>query len=132
MSKVVNKKSKMYSTRHVMLLRFIIILQGSLLFFNILLQFMFNFWTVRGGLTLREGIQVMEESYRTQRLSAVDLVEVNPRLGSPAEVKITLEAAKHIIRAACGHSRRGHSPENVHDLPQQTFHSVPTSQNKSK
>ncbi|XP_033608705.1 arginase-1 isoform X2 [Cryptotermes secundus] len=82
---------------------------------------------VRGGLTLREGIQIMEESYRTQRLSAVDLVEVNPRLGSPSDVRITLEAAKHIIRAASGYSRRGHSPENVCDLPQQTFPSVSTS-----
>lgn len=89
------------------------------------------FLTVRGGLTLREGIQVMEESYRTQRLSAVDLVEVNPGLGSPTDVKITLEAAKHIIRAASGHSRRGQSPENVLDLPQQTFHSVSQSPHNS-
>lgn len=93
---------------------------------------MFHFLTVRGGLTLREGIQIMEESYRTQRLSAVDLVEVNPRLGSPSDVRITLEAAKHIIRAASGYSRRGHSPENVCDLPQQTFPSVSTSAHNSK
>ncbi|XP_069686903.1 arginase, hepatic [Periplaneta americana] len=79
---------------------------------------------VRGGLTLREGIQVMEEAYRTNRLSAVDIVEVNPKLGSPTDVKITLEAAKHIIRAASGYSRRGQSPENVKDLPQQTFHTA--------
>jgi arginase len=74
----------------------------------------------------------MEESYRTQRLSAVDVVEVNPRLGSPADVKITLEAAIHIIRAAVGHSRRGHSPENVSDIPQQTFHNISTSSHNSK
>jgi arginase len=72
----------------------------------------------------------MEESHRTQRLSAVDLVEVNPSLGSPADVRITLEAAKHIIRAAAGHSRRGHSPENVSDLPQQTFQHLHTTVNK--
>jgi arginase len=92
----------------------------------------FHSLTVRGGLTLREGIQIMEESYRTQRLSAVDLVEVNPRLGSPSDVRITLEAAKHIIRAASGHSRRGHSPKNVSDLPQQTFHSASTPEHSIK
>jgi arginase len=74
----------------------------------------------------------MEESYRTQRLSAVDLVEINPRLGSPADVNITLQAALHIIRAAIGYNRRGHSPENVSDLPQQTFHNISTSSQNSK
>jgi len=87
---------------------------------------------VRGGLSLREGIQIMEESYKTQRLSAVDLVEVNPKLGSPADVKITLEAAMHIIRAAVGYNRRGHSPENATDLPRKTFRDVSTSSHNSK
>ena len=64
----------------------------------------------------------MEEAYRTQRLSAVDLVEVNPNLGSAREVKITLDAGVHLIKAACGYSRRGHWPKDANDLPQQTFH----------
>ncbi|PSN37453.1 Arginase-1 [Blattella germanica] len=64
----------------------------------------------------------MEEAFRTGRLSAVDLVEVNPNLGTPKEVQITLQAGIHLIKAACGYSRRGHWPKDVYDLPQQTFH----------
>ena len=78
---------------------------------------------MRGGLSLREAIQIMEEAYRTQRLSAVDIVEVNPSIGTAREVKITLEAGIHIIKAACGYSRRGQWPKDVNDLPQQTFNS---------
>lgn len=63
--------------------------------------------SVRGGLTLREGLFIMEEVCRTGRLAAIDLVEVNPRLGNPEDVKKTVDAAVNLIAAACGYNRAG-------------------------
>lgn len=77
-------------------------------------------FAVRGGMTLREGIQLMEMIHQTSRLGALDVVEVNPSLGSEADVKRTVEAAIHVIAAALGHSRRGLSPR-AGVLPLQTF-----------
>ncbi|GBP66788.1 Arginase-2, mitochondrial [Eumeta japonica] len=77
---------------------------------------------VRGGLTLREGITVMEMLHATGRLRAVDLVEINPALGDDADRRHTLEAGLCILKAALGFSRRGTAPANVLDLPLQTFH----------
>ncbi|KAL1842272.1 hypothetical protein VTJ49DRAFT_5657 [Mycothermus thermophilus] len=50
---------------------------------------------VRGGLTLREGDFICEMVHQTGSLVAVDLVEVNPRLG-PA-----VDAAHDTVRAGC-------------------------------
>ncbi|CAH1117718.1 unnamed protein product [Phaedon cochleariae] len=77
--------------------------------------------SVRGGLTLREGIQIMEMIHSTGRLGAMDLVEVNPSIGSEQDVKRTVDAAIHIIMAAVGHSRRGLRLKDVDTLPLQTF-----------
>ncbi|XP_011871942.1 PREDICTED: arginase, hepatic isoform X1 [Vollenhovia emeryi] len=78
--------------------------------------------TVRGGLSLREAIHLMEEIYRTNRLSAIDLVEVNPQIGSERDVKLTVQAAIHIIQAALGYTRRGlRLPKGITDMPLQTF-----------
>jgi len=76
---------------------------------------------VRGGLTLREGIYIMESIHKTGRLGAMDLVEVNPTIGSEKDVQTTVEAAIHIILAAFGYSRRGLRPTDVTDMPLQTF-----------
>ncbi|XP_011686995.1 PREDICTED: arginase-1 isoform X2 [Wasmannia auropunctata] len=78
---------------------------------------------VRGGLSLREAIHLMEEISRTHRLRAIDLVEVNPQIGSEHDVKMTVQAAIHIIQAALGYTRRGlRVPKDVTDMPLQTFH----------
>ncbi|XP_018367549.1 PREDICTED: arginase-1 [Trachymyrmex cornetzi] len=78
---------------------------------------------VRGGLSLREAIHLMEEISRTHRLNAIDLVEVNPQIGNKQDVKMTVQAAIHIIQAALGYSRRGLKvPDGVTDMPLQTFH----------
>nr|CAD7590843.1 unnamed protein product [Timema genevievae] len=69
---------------------------------------------MRGGITLREGIQLIEEVYNTGRLSAFDMTEVNLRLGNIRDSQLTLEAAKHLLRAVFGHQRRG-------DLPNETL-----------
>lgn len=75
---------------------------------------------VRGGLTLREGITLMELIHATGRLRAVDLVEINPALGSGADRDRTLEAGVAVLRAALGFSRRGTAPRDKLDLPIQT------------
>lgn len=63
----------------------------------------------------------MERVHRTGRLGALDVVEVNPSIGSERDVQITVEAAMHIILAAFGHNRRGLRPTHVQSLPLQTF-----------
>jgi len=59
---------------------------------------------VRGGLTLREGLTLCDMVHSTGRLRAVDMVEVNPKLGSDMkDVATTVNAANNIILAAMGH-----------------------------
>lgn len=71
---------------------------------------------------LREAIHFMEQIHRTRRLTAIDLVEVNPQIGDERDVRITVEAAIHVIQAALGHMRRGLMvPKGVTDMPLQTF-----------
>ncbi|XP_044728685.1 arginase, hepatic [Chrysoperla carnea] len=72
--------------------------------------------SVRGGLTLREGVSLMEAFYRTGRLNGIDLVEVNPDIGDKKDVKTTIDAAISILMAGCGHFRSGILPK-VEDLP---------------
>lgn len=77
---------------------------------------------MRGGLTLREGIYLMEQIYSTGRLKAIDLVEVNPLIGTEKDVNHTIDAAIAILKASLGYSRRGVLLDGVEDLPLQTFH----------
>lgn len=73
---------------------------------------------VRGGLTLREGTELLRSVHRTGRLSAVDIVEVNPLLGSANDLKITLDAARHLAAAAAGYYPGGWAPKGITDIPQ--------------
>lgn len=63
-------------------------------------------------MTLREGITVVEEIIMTGRLAAMDLVEVNPKIGNAKEVDRTVNAAIQIIKAACGYDRMGKIPSS--------------------
>ena len=72
---------------------------------------------VRGGLTLREGTELLRSVHRTGRLSAVDIVEVNPLLGSEVDKQITLDAARHLAAAAVGFYPGGWPPKNVTEIP---------------
>lgn len=56
---------------------------------------------------MREGIEIMESVADTGRLQALDLVEVNPLIGTLNDVRITLEAAKEVMLAAFGNKRKG-------------------------
>uniref|UniRef100_A0A8C0IXS5 Arginase n=1 Tax=Chelonoidis abingdonii TaxID=106734 RepID=A0A8C0IXS5_CHEAB len=63
---------------------------------------------VPGGVTLREGIYVAEQLYKTGLLSAVDTVEINPRLGkTQEEVDSTVNTAVSIILSGFGKAREG-------------------------
>jgi arginase len=62
---------------------------------------------VLGGLTLREGVFLMEELHETGTLSSMDLVEVNPCVGDAKDVANTVNSAKLIIQAALGNNRSG-------------------------
>lgn len=70
-----------------------------------------------GGLTTREGIYIIEELHNTSRLEALDLVEVNPAIGSLTDVKRTVDASVHLLKAACGTKRIGNAPLNLKELP---------------
>lgn len=63
---------------------------------------------VRGGLSLREAIRIMEIVHETGRMRAMDLVEVNPRIGTESEANRTIDAALQIVLAAFGHKRTFH------------------------
>ncbi|XP_013195371.1 arginase-1 isoform X2 [Amyelois transitella] len=77
---------------------------------------------VRGGLTLREALTLMEIIHATGRLRAIDLVEINPALGDDSDRRRTIEAGLCVLRAGLGFSRRGLARRGVLDLPIQTFH----------
>lgn len=55
----------------------------------------------------------MEILHETGRVSAIDLVEVNPTIGSDTDVKKTIDAALHILLAAFGQKRGGIIPHDV-------------------
>nr|CAD7458141.1 unnamed protein product [Timema tahoe] len=67
---------------------------------------------VRGEMSLREDIQVMEQAHRTGRLSIVDLVEVNPNIGDKGDVHLTIQAAEHLLQVVFGRQRRGNYPSD--------------------
>lgn len=67
---------------------------------------------VRGGLTLREGDFIAEGVHQTGQLVAMDLVEVNPRLGKTTggggvgggddAADVTVRAGVSLVRCALG------------------------------
>ncbi|XP_016948274.1 arginase-1 [Drosophila biarmipes] len=63
---------------------------------------------VRGGLTLREGISIVEALRDTKRVQGVDLVEINPKLGSERDVRTTVESGLEILKSMFGYRRSGH------------------------
>ncbi|XP_041469474.1 arginase-1-like [Lytechinus variegatus] len=65
---------------------------------------------VLGGLTYREGIYIAEEIAQTDMLSSMDLVEVNPQLGSPSQQESTINAGVDVILAALGKRKEGNVP----------------------
>jgi len=58
--------------------------------------------TVRGGLTFREAHYVAEAVGESGQLGSVDMVEVNPSLGTDADTKETVEMGLALISSAMG------------------------------
>ncbi|XP_033110760.1 arginase, hepatic-like [Anneissia japonica] len=71
---------------------------------------------VMGGLTYREGMYIAEVVSDTGLLHAVDVVELNPELGTPREQDTTIMAAMNIVTASLGKVREGHRPK-IYELP---------------
>lgn len=65
---------------------------------------------VLGGLKLREVLYLMEEIRNSSKLSAIDLVEINPTL-ERGHLKQTLESGTQILSTAIGGGRAGLIPE---------------------
>ncbi|KAL1121966.1 hypothetical protein AAG570_003374 [Ranatra chinensis] len=65
---------------------------------------------VRGGLSLREAMQVMEIVRDTGTLSALDVVEINPLLGNDRQAETTVRAAVHVIKTLFGRCRFDSAP----------------------
>jgi len=57
---------------------------------------------VRGGLTYREARYLCERVCETGQLVSMDIVEVNPKLGSAEEVRKTVDTAVNLARFAFG------------------------------
>ncbi|XP_058649245.1 arginase-1 isoform X2 [Onychostoma macrolepis] len=68
---------------------------------------------VAGGLTYREGIYITEHICQTGLLSAVDMVEVNPKQGKTEdEIKSTVNTAVDLLLGCFGRVREGsHEPD---------------------
>lgn len=57
---------------------------------------------VRGGLSFREGSFVCEFVHKTNQLVSMDLVEINPALGTPEEVELTVNTGISMLTSALG------------------------------
>ncbi|XP_037826950.1 arginase-1-like, partial [Lucilia sericata] len=68
---------------------------------------------VYGGLSLREGIFIVESLSETKRVQGIDLVELNPSLGNAQDVKTSVSATMEILKTICGGHRRRGNFENI-------------------
>lgn len=72
------------------------------------------YFLVPGGLSLREGITIIEEVFNSGRLRGLDIVEICPNIGTKHDVKRTIDSAIQLVKAACGSKRSGNLPLNNH------------------
>lgn len=68
--------------------------------------------TVAGGLTFREGMYIVEEVASTGMMSAMDLVEVNPLIGTKEDKDRTIDCAIKLVGGALGQKREGEYPQD--------------------
>ncbi|XP_035211533.1 arginase-1-like isoform X1 [Stegodyphus dumicola] len=72
---------------------------------------------VIGGMTVREALCLAEEISRHGLLQVLDVVEVNPMMGSSEQVQNTLNVATLIIKTFMGYSRHGVVPRDIKEVP---------------
>lgn len=71
---------------------------------------------VVGGLSIRESFYIAEEVASTGRLTVVDIAEVNPGLGDPKDVKVTIDTTLGVVERFYGNRRQGVYPSG-YDIP---------------
>lgn len=64
---------------------------------------------VPGGLSLREGMAMVETIYEAGNMVSMDLMEVNPALGNDKDRVMTTTAVRHILINAFGYNRGGNA-----------------------
>ncbi|XP_072393389.1 arginase, hepatic [Diabrotica undecimpunctata] len=69
--------------------------------------------TIPGGLTVREGIHILERVHDTGRLNVMDIVELNTDVGTEQDAKKTVGVAIQLLAAACGFKRGGIRPKDA-------------------
>uniref|UniRef100_A0A6P7FDT0 Arginase n=1 Tax=Diabrotica virgifera virgifera TaxID=50390 RepID=A0A6P7FDT0_DIAVI len=69
--------------------------------------------TIPGGLTVREGIHILERIHDTGRLNVMDIVELNPDIGTERDAQKTVGVAIQLLAAACGFKRGGIRPKDA-------------------
>jgi arginase len=62
---------------------------------------------VPGGLTLREGLTMFEKFYEMGNLVSLDITEVNPAIGSKADVERVAAVTRQLILSIFGYYRGG-------------------------
>lgn len=67
---------------------------------------------VSGGLSLRESFYIAEEIASTGRLSVLDMAEVNPKLSSDDNRKLTVASAVDVTAKFYGYRREGNVPKD--------------------
>lgn len=79
--------------------------------------------SVPGGLTIREALCIGEEIAKTKCLSALDIVEVNPTLGTRRDAMKTVNCAINVALSFLGRNRLSlyarHPSEQFYKVPQQ-------------
>lgn len=68
---------------------------------------------VYGGLSLREGVYIVEALSETKRIQGIGLVELNPSLGTKQDQEQTISATMDILKTACGGYRRKGTYVNI-------------------
>ncbi|GBM00812.1 Arginase-2, mitochondrial [Araneus ventricosus] len=72
---------------------------------------------VIGGLTVREALSIAEEVSHLDCFRAIDLVEINPKLGNKEQIENTLSIGALVLKTFLGYSRHGSLPKNAPEIP---------------
>ncbi len=75
------------------------------------------YFLVPGGLTLREGMYIVETLLSTGKLTGFDLVEVNPTLGSLKDQEVTVKTAFDLVCSSFGHRAIYNCPDD-YEIPE--------------
>ncbi|GIY31589.1 arginase-1 [Caerostris darwini] len=71
---------------------------------------------VIGGLTVREALSIAEEVSNLDFFRALDLVEINPTLGTKEQIENTLSIGALVVKTFLGYSRHGRIPKNFQEI----------------